>query len=195
MNFKQGIWWGVMALLAFSLASCRVKRPDTVLPDAKLEAVLYDYHIAKSMSEQVPYDEGYKRVLYLESVFRKHGITEAQFDTSMVWLARHPETLRDIYERVNERLKAEKKQVENLIALRDNKPKVGVGACLSSDRVAVEQLGIFRFAFRPQFYGGGYFALECSFPFYRREWTGSRRFLVCAGNGFAGALCQRQSHS
>ncbi len=123
MNFKQGIWWGVMALLAFSLASCRVKRPDTVLPDAKLEAVLYDYHIAKSMSEQVPYDEGYKRVLYLESVFRKHGITEAQFDTSMVWLARHPETLRDIYERVNERLKAEKKQVENLIALRDNKPK------------------------------------------------------------------------
>ena len=88
-----------------------------------MEAVLYDYHIAKAMGEQLSYNESYKRVLYLESVFRKHGITEAQFDTSMVWLSRNPSVLRDIYEHVNERLKAEKKQVENLIALRDNKPR------------------------------------------------------------------------
>ena len=115
------LWCGVVLLLG--LTSCRVKRPDTVLSDEKLEAVLYDYHLAKAMGEQLPYNESYKRVLYIESVFHKHGITEAQFDTSMVWLARNPEALRDVYERVNERLKAEKKQVENLIALRDNKPK------------------------------------------------------------------------
>lgn len=124
MKVRKGIilWCGVATLL-FSLASCRVKRPDFVLSDAKMEAVLYDYHIAKAMGEQLSYNESYKRVLYLESVFRKHGITEAQFDTSMVWLSRNPSVLRDIYEHVNERLKAEKKQVENLIALRDNKPR------------------------------------------------------------------------
>lgn len=123
MNGMRGIRWGVMALLAVGLVSCKVKRPDTVLSDEKLEAVLYDYHVAKAMGEQLSYDEGYKRVLYLQSVFRKHGITEAQFDTSMVWLTRNPDILRDIYERVNERLRAEKDQVEDLIALRDNKPK------------------------------------------------------------------------
>lgn len=124
MKVRKGIilWCGVATLL-FCLASCRVKRPDFVLSDAKMEAVLYDYHIAKAMGEQLSYNESYKRVLYLESVFRKHGITEAQFDTSMVWLSRNPSVLRDIYEHVNERLKAEKKQVENLIALRDNKPR------------------------------------------------------------------------
>lgn len=126
MKVRRGILWCGMAALVFGLASCRVKRPDTVLPDAKMEAVLYDYHIAKAMCEQLPTSEGYKRVLYLQSVFRKHDITEAQFDTSMVWLSRNPEVLRDIYDRVSERLKAEKKQVENLIALRDNKPRASL---------------------------------------------------------------------
>lgn len=123
MNWRKGIRWCGLAVLVFSLAACRVKRPDTVLSDEKLEAVLYDYHIAKAMGEQLPYDESYKRLLYIQSVFRKHGITEAQFDTSMVWMARNPETLRNIYDKVNERLKAEKDQVETLIALHEHKPK------------------------------------------------------------------------
>lgn len=123
MNWRRRIRWVGLAVLFFTLVACRVKRPETVLPDEKLEAVLYDYHIAKAMAEQVPYNESYKRLLYIESVFRKHGITEAQFDTSMVWLARNPEALRTIYEKVNERLKTEKDQVETLIALHEHKPK------------------------------------------------------------------------
>ncbi len=69
------IQWCSVVLLAFSLTACKVKRPETVLPDAKMENVLYDYHIAKAMGEEVPYNESYKRVLYIESVFKKYGIT------------------------------------------------------------------------------------------------------------------------
>lgn len=116
--------WLYMGVIAFSLVSCKVERPDTVLSDEKMEAILYDYHIAKAMGEQVAYDESYKRVLYMESVYKKHGITEAQFDTSMVWFSRHPEVLRDIYEKVNKRLKTEKEKIDDLIAKRDNKPKM-----------------------------------------------------------------------
>ena len=64
------IQWCSVVLLAFSLTACKVKRPETVLPDAKMENVRYDYHIAKAMGEEVPYNESYKRVLYIESVFR-----------------------------------------------------------------------------------------------------------------------------
>lgn len=117
------IRWIVMGLLALGVTSCKVKRPDTVLPDEKMEAVLYDYHIAKAMGEQVPYDESYKRVLYIQSVYRKHGITEAQFDSSMVWFSRNPKSLSDIYVKVNERLKAAKEKIDGLVALRDNRPK------------------------------------------------------------------------
>lgn len=110
-------------LLAFCLTACKVKRPETVLQDAKMENVLYDYHIAKAMAEEVPYNESYKRVLYIESVFKKHGVTQAEFDSSMVWFARNPEVLAKIYEKVNVRLKAERDGINHLIALRDNKPK------------------------------------------------------------------------
>lgn len=124
MKIKKYIQWGSLIFIsAFYLTSCKVKRPDTVLSDAQMEAILYDYHIAKTMGEQLPYNENYKRKLYLESVFKKHGITEAEFDTSMVWLTHNPEVLRDIYEKINERLKAEKENIDNLIAIHDNKPK------------------------------------------------------------------------
>ena len=123
MSWKKGIRWCGVAFAFACLASCQVKRPGDVLSDEKMEVVLYDYHVAKALGEQLPYNENYKRVLYIESVFRKHGITEAQFDTSMVWFSRHPEAFRTVYEKVNARLKAAKDQVEDLIALRDNKPK------------------------------------------------------------------------
>lgn len=68
------IQWCSVVLLAFSLTACKVKRPETVLPDAKMENVLYDYHIAKAMGEEVPYNESYKRVLYIESVSRNMAL-------------------------------------------------------------------------------------------------------------------------
>ena len=41
----------------------------------------------------------------------------------MVWYARHPDALTKVYEKVNQRLKAERDGINHLIALRDNKPK------------------------------------------------------------------------
>lgn len=121
MSGKAKIQWYSILLLAFGLTSCQVKRPKEVLSDAKMENVLYDYHIAKAMGEEVPYSENYKRVLYVESVFKKHGITQADFDTSMVWFTRNPEALTKVYEKVNARLKAERELIEGLIAKRDRK--------------------------------------------------------------------------
>ena len=49
MKRKKRIQWYSVILLAFSLTACQVKRPETVIPDAKMENVLYDFHIAKAM--------------------------------------------------------------------------------------------------------------------------------------------------
>ena len=113
----------ILFLGILCLAGCKVKRPDSVLSDSKMEAILYDYHIAKVMGEDIPQNESYKRVLYIESVYKKHGISKAQFDSSMVWFARNPESLKEIYEKVNLRLKEEQEKLDGLIALRDNRPK------------------------------------------------------------------------
>ncbi len=107
----------------FTVTGCSVKRPDTVFQDAQMENILFDYHIAKAMADDVPYNESYKKSLYMESVFQKHGVTEAEFDSSMVWFSRHPDVLTKIYENVSARLKKERDAINHLIALRDNKPK------------------------------------------------------------------------
>lgn len=119
---KAGNICWLMAL-GIWLASCGVKRPDTVLSDAKMEAVLYDYHIAKAMGEEIPYNETYKRALYLNSVLAKHSVTQADFDSSMVWYARNPDVLNKIYERMNKRLRAEKEDISQLIAMQNEAPK------------------------------------------------------------------------
>ena len=55
MKGLHRIQWFSIFLLAFCLTACQVKRPKVVISDAKMENVLYDYHIAKAMGEEVPY--------------------------------------------------------------------------------------------------------------------------------------------
>ncbi len=117
-------WVGGVCILILILVGCKVKRPDDVISEKKMEALLYDYHIAKAMGDNVPYNENYKKALYIDAVFRKHGTTEAAFDSSLVWYTRNTEVLSKIYEKVNKRLKAQRDAVNHLIAIRDKKPEV-----------------------------------------------------------------------
>lgn len=118
-----GCWRiGFLGALIGALAACDVERPDTVLSDSVMENVLYDYHIAKALGEQKERGENYKRVLYVDYVYQKHGITKAQFDSSMVWFSRHPDVLGEVYRKVTERLRAEEANIEWLVAMREHKP-------------------------------------------------------------------------
>lgn len=38
-----------VCMLALAIAGCKVKRPDDVISESKMENLLYDYHLAKSM--------------------------------------------------------------------------------------------------------------------------------------------------
>ena len=111
----------IMCLLVVFVVGCKVKRPDGVLPETTMENLLYDYHIAKAMSDNLPYNESYKKVLYTNAVFSKYGTTEAVFDSSMVWYTRNTEVLAKVYERVSKRLKAQQNSINHLIAIRDKK--------------------------------------------------------------------------
>lgn len=164
-----------VALLAFGLAACGVKRPEGVLADEQMQAVLYDYHLAKAMGEDVPYDESYKKLLYVESVYRKHGITREQFDSSMAWYAHNSVEMAKLYEKITPALKRERDAVNRLIALRDNKPRESV----SGDSVDV-------WGYEPRYRLTGYplhnrvsfdFRTDtCFHPTDKLEWSARFRF-------------------
>jgi len=72
-----------------------------------MERVLYDYHIAQGMAESSGGDVEANRYLYVQKVFEKHHITEAQFDTSMVWYSGHASHLEEMYKHIEARLERE----------------------------------------------------------------------------------------
>lgn len=122
MSGKTLVLWCNLLFLFSCIFSCQVKRPGYVLTETQMEDILYDFHLAKAMGEEVAYSENYKRVLYIESVFAKHGTTKAAFDTSMVWYTRNPDALFKVYEQVNTRLRSERDKIDRLLELKSNKP-------------------------------------------------------------------------
>lgn len=124
MNNKFRFHLCLVCIFVFAVAGCKVKRPNDVISESEMENLLYDYHLAKSMGDNLPYSENYKKELYIDAVFRKYGTTQAAFDSSMVWYTRNTELLSKIYDKVRKRLKDEQELVGDLIAKRDKKPKM-----------------------------------------------------------------------
>ena len=51
----------------------------------EMENVLYDFHIAEAMANDNSRQDGDAAMItYREAVFKKHGITAAEFDSSMI---------------------------------------------------------------------------------------------------------------
>ncbi len=110
----------------FFLTGCKKGMPKEIIPPANMEEILYDYHMARAMADELPYDDRYKQPLYYEYVFNKHNTTQATFDSSMVWYSRNTGELSKIYEKVNARLKSQQQYVDDLLALQENRPKTSL---------------------------------------------------------------------
>ncbi len=119
MSLFSRVQWCSTCIILLLLVGCDVKRPKDIIPESKMEDILYDYHIAQALGENVPYSENYKKVLYTDAVFAKYHTTEAAFDSSLVWYTRNTEVFAKMYERISQRLKKQQESLNHLIAMRD----------------------------------------------------------------------------
>lgn len=96
-------------------------RPRNVLSMREMRRVLYDLHrtdgILQTKGMLYGHDEELAR--YYEAVLERHGVTQAQFDSSLVWYTDHPKRFSKVYPPVIKRLQAEadalKKQSEGSV--------------------------------------------------------------------------------
>lgn len=95
--------------LAFCiLTGCKPKRPKGILSEGKMEKVMVDYHLAQGMAEAA--NEGdleATRYKYIQAVFKKHHITEAEFDSSLVYYFENSEKFFEIYKNVSLKVQAQ----------------------------------------------------------------------------------------
>lgn len=101
---NKAVW---LLLVLFSLLACKPSVPSDYIQPGEMEDILYDYHVGKAIAqledanrEQREYDQ----VLYLNAVLRKHGVTKADFDSSLVYYYTRADRFEDIYKKVAKRL-------------------------------------------------------------------------------------------
>ena len=90
-------------------------RPRNVLSPKQMEDVFVDLHTAEGMIEISGLNYGHDEYLkgYFQSVLDKHGITQAQFDSSLVWYTSNPVIFEKIYPKVVERLEKQAEDAKN----------------------------------------------------------------------------------
>lgn len=105
MKSKKYILFALCSLL-FLLAGCR---PKGILHSWELRAILVDLHKTDAMLQVAGYQNGYEeaRTIYYAQVLEKHGITQAEFDSSIVWYTAHPQLFDKIYPKVLKELEKE----------------------------------------------------------------------------------------
>lgn len=108
--------WTLIACLAL-LTSCGKEIPEEIIQPNKMEKVLYDYHLMMSLSNNSKNTEKKAVKNYL---FQKHGITQAEFDSSMVWYTRESKELMTIYDNLNKRFKREYEHTARLLESRED---------------------------------------------------------------------------
>ena len=92
-------------LLPVLFAACS-DRPAYVLTDKKMENVLFDLYIAETEITENSmsfYNDSVKKQNLLQSVFKKHKVSQAKFDTSLVWYNANLKRYLKINTQVNER--------------------------------------------------------------------------------------------
>ena len=95
-------------LVLMLIVACKPTVPSEYIQPDDMEDILYDYHLALAMSRQKTGDNmDFNRSLYFNSVLKKHDVTEADFDSSLVFYYSHAYRLKDIYSKVNQRLSDE----------------------------------------------------------------------------------------
>lgn len=96
-------------LLASFLVSCKPGTPKQYIQPDELEEILYDMHLAQGMTYQADdmSQHDYNVQLYYDAVLSKHGLTQAEFDSSMVYYFKRSDRLETIYKRVVKRLNEE----------------------------------------------------------------------------------------
>lgn len=96
----------VILCILLAVVGCR---PRGVLSNREMRNVLYDLHRVDGALQVLGYNaaQDHEIAAYYKNVLDKHGITQVQFDSSLVWYTDNPQIFNKIYPKVLEHLEAD----------------------------------------------------------------------------------------
>lgn len=116
----------LLTVLTVFLSGCR---PKGILHSWEMRSLLVDLHKTDALLQVhgvLNYNNQEERKMYYAQVLEQHGVTQAEFDSSLVWYTAHPALFDKIYPKVLADLKAEEDAFVALHA-EDLAPKLDAG--------------------------------------------------------------------
>lgn len=103
-------------VIAGIIVSCS-KRPGGVLSDKEMRAVLVDMYLAESMvgTDYKEFGTAEQKEAVFTSVFRKHKITQAEYDSSLMWYGRNLDVYMKVYDLVLADLEAKRLAIGDIV--------------------------------------------------------------------------------
>lgn len=100
-------YFQVLLVVGLLLSACKPSVPTEIIQPDDMEDLLYDYYVAQNITGDSRDGNDYRTKYNYGLVFKKYGVTEAEFDSSLVYYYNHLEDLYKIYEGVQARLSDE----------------------------------------------------------------------------------------
>lgn len=92
------------------MAACKPGTPSRYIQPGDMEDILYDYHIGQAIAQMEDgslEQRNFDRTVNMAAVLKKHGVTKAEFDSSLVYYYTHADRFQKMYKRIAERLSDE----------------------------------------------------------------------------------------
>lgn len=103
LNLPNKLFYRIVFVLGIILLLTACEgRPKGVLSQSKMTNVLTDLHKLDGYLAEKGFQYGHypEKTPYYNFILKKHGITEAEFDSSLVWYTKNPKTFDKIYANV-----------------------------------------------------------------------------------------------
>lgn len=112
----------ILISLLITIEGCS-KKPNHLISEKRMAAVIADMTLAEAYSnrpERSLLTDSAKRVLR-ESILKEHGVSNAEFDSTLMWYGRHMDKYSELYKKVDSQLeKREKNLTDNIEKNIDN---------------------------------------------------------------------------
>ena len=89
------------------LSACKPTVPSKYLQPSEMEDLMYDYYLSQGISNSQVGTTDYDRRYNMQAVLKKYGLTNAEFDSTLVYYYNHMELMDAIYSNIQKRLSEE----------------------------------------------------------------------------------------
>lgn len=107
-------FWGILLVVLSMIISSCSKTPNDVISEGEMANLLADLTEADAIVEinRTDYDTDEKRQLLKQAILEKHGVTQDEFNNSLMWYGRNLDIYDEVYDNVISILETRQKDAQ-----------------------------------------------------------------------------------